>query len=99
MKKQTNTIFALVEAISEFDDDLMMKFLEGEEPTMEELKKYSEKQHAKTKLFLFAAVQLFKNKGVQLLLDNVVEYMPSPVDVKAIEGELEDGTKVEKTFF
>ena len=87
---------ALVEAISEFDDDLMMKFLEGEEPTMDELKKVLRKATCENKIVPVCCGTAFKNKGVQLLLDNVVNYMPSPVDVKAIEGELEDGSKVER---
>ncbi len=85
---------ALVEAISEHDDDLMMKFLEGEEPTVEELKKVLRKATCENKIVPVCCGTAFKNKGVQLLLDNVVAYLPSPVDVKAIEGELEDGTKV-----
>ena len=85
---------ALVEAISEHDDELMMKFLEGEEPTMEELKKVLRKATCENKIVPMCCGTAFKNKGVQLLLDNVVNYLPSPVDVKAIEGELEDGTKV-----
>ena len=87
---------ALVEAISEFDDDLMMKFLEGEEPTVDELKKVLRKATCDNKIVPVCCGTAFKNKGVQLLLDNVVNYLPSPVDVKAIEGELEDGTKVER---
>ena len=87
---------ALVEAISEFDDDLMMKFLEGEEPTVEELKKVLRKATCENKIVPVCCGTAFKNKGVQLLLDNVVNYLPSPVDVKAIEGELPDGTKVER---
>ena len=87
---------ALVEAISEHDDDLMMKFLEGEEPTMEELQKVLRKATCENKIVPVCCGTAFKNKGVQLLLDNVVNYLPSPVDVKAIEGELEDGTKVER---
>ena len=87
---------ALVEAVSEFDDDLMMKFLEGEEPTVDELKKVLRKATCENKIVPVCCGTAFKNKGVQLLLDNVVDYMPSPVDVKAIEGELEDGTKVER---
>ena len=87
---------ALVEAISEFDDDLMMKFLEGEEPTVEELKKVLRKATCDNKIVPVCCGTAFKNKGVQLLLDNVVNYLPSPVDVKAIEGELEDGSKVER---
>ena len=87
---------ALVEAISEQDDDLMMKFLEGEEPTVEELKAVLRKATCENKIVPMCCGTAFKNKGVQLLLDNVVNYLPSPVDVKAIEGELEDGTKVER---
>ncbi len=87
---------ALVEAISEQDDDLMMKFLEGEEPTVEELRKVLRKAVCDNKIVPVCCGTAFKNKGVQLLLDNVVEYLPSPVDVKAIEGELEDGSKVER---
>ncbi len=85
---------ALVEAISEFDDDLMMKFMEGEEPTNEELKKVLRKAVCNNQIVPVCCGTAFKNKGVQLLLDNVVDFMPSPLDVKAIEGELEDGTKV-----
>ena len=87
---------ALVEAISEQDDDLMMKFLEGEEPTVEELKKVLRKATCDNKIVPMCCGTAFKNKGVQLLLDNVVEYLPSPLDVKAIEGELEDGSRVER---
>ncbi len=87
---------ALVEAISEFDDELMMKFLEGEEATLEELKAGLRKAVCNNKIVPVCCGTAFKNKGVQLLLDNVVNYMPSPLDVKAIEGELEDGTKTER---
>ena len=87
---------SLVEAISEQDDDLMMKFLEGEEPTVEELKKVLRKATCDNKIVPMCCGTAFKNKGVQLLLDNVVNYLPSPLDVKAIEGELEDGSKVER---
>lgn len=86
----------LIEAISEFDDELMMKFLEGEEPTTEELKKVLRKATCDNKIVPVTCGTAFKNKGVQMLLDAVVDYMPSPLDVKAIEGELENGTKVER---
>lgn len=86
----------LVEAISEFDDDLMMKFMEGEEPTIAELKAGLRKATCENKIVPVTCGTAFKNKGVQMLLDAVIDYMPSPLDVKAIEGELEDGTKVEK---
>ncbi len=84
----------MIEAISEFDDDLMMKFMEGEEPTVEELKKVLRKAVCDNKIVPVTCGTAFKNKGVQLLLDAVVDYMPSPLDVKAIEGELENGEKV-----
>ncbi len=87
---------ALVEAIAETDDELMMKYLEGEEITVDELKKGLRKAVCDNKIVPVTCGTAFKNKGVQLLLDSIVELMPSPVDVKAIEGELEDGTKVER---
>lgn len=87
---------ALVEAIAENDDELMMKYLEGEEISIDELKKGLRKAVCDNKIVPVTCGTAFKNKGVQLLLDSIVELMPSPVDVKAIEGELEDGTKVER---
>ncbi len=84
----------MIEAISEFDDDLMMKFMEGEEPTIDELKKVLRKAVCENNIVPVTCGTAFKNKGVQLLLDAVVDYMPSPLDVKAIEGELENGEKV-----
>ena len=87
---------ALVEAIAECDDDLMMKYLEGEEISVDELKAGLRKAVCDNKIVPVTPGTAFKNKGVQLLLDSVVELMPSPVDVKAIEGELEDGTRTER---
>ncbi len=86
----------MIEKISETDDDLMMKFLEGEEPTIPELKAALRKAVCNNQIVPVTCGTAFKNKGVQLLLDAVVDYLPSPVDVKAIEGELEDGTVVER---
>jgi len=86
----------MIEKISEFDDDLMMKFLEGEEPTVEELKRVLRKATCENKIVPVTCGTAFKNKGVQLMLDAVIDYMPSPLDVKAIEGELEDGSKIER---
>ena len=86
----------MIEKISETDDDLMMKYLEGEEPTVAELKAALRKAVCNNLIVPVTCGTAFKNKGVQLLLDAVVDYMPSPIDVKAIEGELEDGTKVER---
>lgn len=87
---------AMVEAIAETDDDVMMKYLEGEEISIDELKAALRKAVCDNKIVPVTCGTAFKNKGVQLLLNAVVDYMPSPVDVKAIEGELEDGTKVER---
>lgn len=87
---------AMVEAIAETDDDVMMKYLEGEEISIDELKAALRKAVCDNKIVPVTCGTAFKNKGVQLLLNAVVDYMPSPVDVKAIEGELEDGTKIER---
>ena len=87
---------AMIEAIAETDDDVMMKYLEGEEISIDELKVALRKAVCDNKIVPVTCGTAFKNKGVQLLLDSIVELMPSPVDVKAIEGELEDGTKVER---
>lgn len=86
----------LIEAVSEFDDDLMMKFMDGEVPAIEELKAGIRKAVCNNKIVPVACGTAFKNKGIQLLLDAVVDYMPAPTDVKAIQGELEDGTKIER---
>ena len=88
---------AMVEAIAAEDDSLMEKFFEDPSTiTVEELKAGLRKAVCNNKIVPVCCGTAFKNKGVQLLLNNVVDYMPSPVDVKAIEGELEDGTKTER---
>jgi elongation factor G len=86
----------LIEAVSEFDDDLMMKFMEGEEPTIEEIKSGVRNATIANKILPVTCGSAFKNKGVQLLLDSVIDYMPAPVDIPAIKGQLEDGTEVER---
>ena len=83
----------MIEKISETDDDLMMKYMEGVEPSTAELKAALRKAVCNNQIVPVCCGTAFKNKGVQLLLDNVVYYMPSPLDVKAIEGELENGEK------
>jgi len=88
---------AMVEAIASEDDALMEKFFEDPESiTVEELRAGLRKAVCDNKIVPVCCGTAFKNKGVQLLLDNVVYYMPSPVDVKAIEGELEDGSKTQR---
>ena len=87
----------MVEAIAAEDDSLMEKYFEDPDSiTVDELRAGLRKAVCNNKIVPVTCGTAFKNKGVQLLLDNVVAYMPSPLDVKAIEGELEDGTKVER---
>ena len=87
----------MVEAIAGEDDALMEKYFENPDSiTIDELKAGLRRAVCANKIVPVTCGTAFKNKGVQLLLDNVVAYMPSPLDVKAIEGELEDGTKVER---
>ena len=76
----------LIEAISEFDDELMMKFLEGEEPTEEEIKNAIRKATIAMEITPVLCGSSYRNKGVQALLDAVIEYLPSPLDVPAIVG-------------
>ena len=88
---------AMVEAIASEDDALMEKYFEDPASiTVGELKAVLRKAVCENKIVPVTCGTAFKNKGVQLLLNAVVDYMPSPVDVKAIEGELEDGTKTER---
>ena len=84
----------LVEKISELDDDLMMMYLEGEEPTVEQLKPVLRKATCECRCIPVCCGSAYKNKGVQKLLDAVIEYMPSPVDIPAIQGVDEDGNEV-----
>ncbi|MDO6748604.1 elongation factor G [Gilvimarinus sp. 1_MG-2023] len=81
----------LVEAAAEADDDLMNKYLEGEELSEEEIKAAIRKRTLANEIIPVLGGSAFKNKGVQAVLDAVVEYLPAPTEVKAIEGVLEDG--------
>ncbi|MBM7711924.1 elongation factor G [Enterococcus xiangfangensis] len=76
----------LVEAVADTDEDLMMKFLEGEEITEEELKAGIRNATLAVDFFPVLCGSAFKNKGVQLMLDAVIDYLPAPTDVKAIQG-------------
>ena len=76
----------LLEELSEVDDTIMMKYLEGEEVTEEEMKTAIRKATIEQKIFPCLLGSAYKNKGVQPLLDAIIDYMPSPVDVPAIEG-------------
>ena len=76
----------LIETVAENDDDMLHKFLEGETPTPEELKKALRRATIDMKVFPVLCGTAFKNKGVQTLLDAVVDYLPSPLDVPAGRG-------------
>ncbi|EHJ52077.1 elongation factor G [Streptococcus macacae] len=76
----------LIEAVAETDEDLMMKYLEGEEITEEELKAAIRKATINVEFYPVLCGSAFKNKGVQMMLDAVVDYLPSPLDVPAIKG-------------
>ena len=76
----------LVESVSELDDDLMMKFLEGEEITEKEIRRVIRTATIEGKLVPVTCGSAYKNKGVQLMLDAVVDFMPSPLDIPPITG-------------
>ncbi|CED99987.1 elongation factor G [Caldifermentibacillus hisashii] len=80
----------LIEAVAELDEDLMMKYLEGEEITVEELKAGIRKATLSVEFFPVLCGSAFKNKGVQLMLDAVVDYLPSPIDIPSIKGIIPD---------
>jgi len=84
----------MVEAIAELDEELMMKYLEGEELTIEEMKKALRKGVCNVQITPVLCGSSYKNKGVPLLLDAVVDYLPAPTDIPAIKGTLEDGETV-----
>ena len=86
----------LVEKICELDDDLMMQYLEGEEPSNEELKKVLRKATCECTAVPVCCGTAYRNKGVQKLLDAVIEYMPSPLDIPAIKGVDPEGNEVER---
>ena len=84
----------LVEAVAETDEALMEKYLDGEEITKEELKKGISTATCNVEFFPMLCGSAFKNKGVQLLLDAVIDYLPSPLDVPAITGTDDDGEEI-----
>ena len=86
----------LIEKASEFDEDLMMAYLEGEEIDKELLKKAIRKGTLAVQITPVSCGSSYKNKGVQLLLDAIIDYLPSPTDVPAIEGTDMDGNEVNR---
>ena len=86
----------LIEKVCELDDDLMMMYLEGEEPSMEEMKKALRLATCECRAVPVCCGTAYRNKGIQKLLDAIIEYMPSPLDVPAIKGVDLDGNEVER---
>lgn len=80
----------LLEALANYDDDLMMEVLDGQEPSVEEIKKVARKATLTAKFFPVFCGTAFKNKGVQLLLDAVIDYLPSPLEIPGEKGTLRD---------
>ena len=86
----------LVEKICELDDDLMMQYLEGEVPSNDEMKAVLRKATCSCEAVPVCCGTAYRNKGVQKLLDAIVEFMPSPLDIPAIKGTDLDGNEVER---
>ena len=86
----------LVEKICELDDDLMMEYLEGEEPSVEAMKKALRKATCECLAIPVCCGSAYRNKGVQKLLDAILEYMPAPTDIPAIKGVDLEGNEIER---
>ena len=86
----------LVEKVCELDDDLTMKYLEGEEVSVEEMKAALRKGTCECTAIPVCCGSAYRNKGVQKLLDAILEYMPSPVDIPPIKGETAKGEEIER---
>jgi len=76
----------LIEALADVDDGIMEKYMEGEEPTIEEMRAAIRKGTIECKFFAVQCGTSYRNKGVQLMLDNVINYMPSPIDIPPVKG-------------
>ena len=86
----------LIEKISELDDDLMEMYLEGEEPSVEQMKAALRKATCDCRAVPVCCGSAYRNKGVQKLIDAVIEYMPAPTDIPAIKGVDLDGNEIER---
>ena len=96
LDKATEMHQAMLEAIADYDDYVMMKVLEGEEPTIEEVKRAIRAGVLTAEFFPVLCGSAYKNKGVQLVLDAVVDYLPAPTDIPAIKGHLENGDEEDR---
>lgn len=90
IKTKLKSFSSLIEAVAELDEELMEKYLEGEEITIPELKAAIRKGTLNVEFYPVLVGSAFKNKGVQLVLDAVLDYLPAPTDVAAIKGTLPD---------
>ena len=86
----------LVEKICELDDDLMMEYLEGNEPSIDDLKKALRKGTCQCEAIPVCCGSAYKNRGIQKLLDAIIDFMPSPVDIPPIDGTDMDGNAIVK---
>jgi len=97
MKDEAEVYHAeLVEKICDFDDDLMMQYLEGEEPSVDDLKAALRKATINNEGVPVCCGSAHQNKGIQKLLDAIIEFMPAPTDIPAIQGVDMDGNEVER---
>ena len=87
----------LVEQLCDLDEDLMLQYLEGEEPSVEDMKAVLRKGCCEGTAIPVTCGTAYRNKGIQKMLDAVLEYMPSPLDVPAITGMTPDGDEAERT--
>lgn len=86
----------LLEAVAEFDEEMLMKYLEGEEVSVEEIKRAIRKGTIESKLVPVMAGSSYRNKGVQPMLDAVVDYLPSPLDIPPVNGHTPDGDEAHR---
>ena len=86
----------MLEAVAETDEELMMKYLEGEEITEEEIKSALRKATIANQIYPCICGSSYKNKGVQEMLDGVIEYLPSPLDIPPVQGTTLDGEEAER---
>ncbi|HHU28813.1 TPA: elongation factor G, partial [bacterium] len=85
----------LLEKLAQFDDDFMMMVLEGEEPTVEQIKKVIRKAVISGEFFPVLCGSAYKNKGIETVLDAVIDYLPSPIDVPPTKGEDLEGNEIQ----
>lgn len=87
----------LIEILADFDDELMMAYVEGEEMTVGQIKSAIRKATLDVEFFPVLCGSAFKNKGVKLMLDAVIDYLPAPTDVMKVKGTMKDGSEVRVT--